>query len=116
MSEVIIEGTTVRVKTTTPLTAINGVVVNPDKWTVSVRTPAAEVSNYIWLNGSGDPTGHVYVPTTGNVYIDIPTTDSGVYKVIFKAEPVAGGTDTTKTACVKDFVFHVSPLPFEPIA
>jgi hypothetical protein len=115
MSEVILVGTTVRVKITEPLTAFDGTVVNPDRWTVSVRTPAAEVSVYEWLNPSGDETETIIVPDEGYAYIDITPPDSGVFKVIFKAEPVEDGPDETRTACVKDFVFHVSPLPFEDI-
>ena len=115
MSEVILEGTTVRVKLSEPLTAFDGTVVNPDRWTVLVRTPAAEVSVYEWLNPTGDETETIVVPETGYAYVDITTDDAGVWKVIFKAEPVEDGPDETRTACVKDFVFHVSPLPFEPI-
>lgn len=113
MSQVILVGTTVRVKITEPLTAFNGTVVNPDKWTVMVRTPAAEVSTYEWT--AATPGTDIVVPSTGYAYVDIATTDSGVWKVIFKAEPTAANVDVTNTAAVKDFVFHVSPLPFEPI-
>ena len=115
MSEVILQGTTVRIMLSEPLTAFDGTIVNPDRWTVMVRTPAAEVSTYEWLNPTGDETGTVVVPGTGYVYIDIPTDDSGVWKVVFKAETIEDGPDVTRTACVKDEVFHVSPLPFEPI-
>ena len=112
MSEVIYPGTTVRIKVSSPLTAIDGTVVTPDKWTISYRTPAAEVLSFEWTYPSGDPTGTIHVPATGYAYIDITPEDSGVYKVIFKASPGTSHHDTTATACVKDFVFHVSPLPF----
>ena len=115
MAEVIYTGTTVRVKITEPLTAFDGSIVNPDRWTVSYRTPAAEVSVFEWLNPTGDETETIVVPATGYAYIDIPTADSGIYKVVFKAEPVEDGPDETRTACVKKFEFTVSPLPFENI-
>jgi hypothetical protein len=116
MSDVILEGTTVRIATSSPLTSLGGTIVTPDKWHVSVRSPDAIVSVYEWTNPTGDPTGNVVVPSTGNVYIDLDTTlNSGVWKVVFTAEPVTGGSDSTHTKCVKDFIFHVQPLPFEDI-
>lgn len=112
-NEVIIEGTVVRVKTTSALTAIDGTVVTPDQWQVEVRSPDAIVSSYTWTEADGDPDGMIHVPSTGNVYIDLDTTDNaGLWKVIFKASPVEGGTDTTRTKVVQDFTFHVQPLPF----
>ena len=112
-NEVILEGTVVRVKTTSPLTSIGGTVVTPDQWVIEVRSPDAMVSTYTYTNGTGDPSNMIYVPSTGNFYIDIDTTENvGLWKVIVKALPRVGGTDTTKTKAVYDFVFHVSPLPF----
>jgi hypothetical protein len=116
-NEVILEGTVVRVKTTSPLTSIGGTAVTPDKWVIEVRSPDSNVSAYTYTNGSGDPSNMIFVPSTGNVYIDIDTTNNvGLWKVIVKALPRSGGSDTTKTKAVYDFVFHVSPLPFLDIA
>jgi hypothetical protein len=116
-NEVILEGTVVRVKTTSALTSISGTVVTPDKWVIEVRSPDAMTSAYTYTNGSGDPDNMIFVPSTGNVYIDIDTTNNvGLWKVIVKALPRIGGSDTTKTKAVYDFVFHVSPLPFTDIA
>jgi hypothetical protein len=112
-NEVILEGTVVRVKTTSALTSISGTVVTPDKWVVEVRSPDAITSIYTYTNGTGDPTNMIVVPSTGNMYIDLDTTNNvGLWKVIIKAKPRSGGPDTTKTKSVQDFVFHVSPLPF----
>ena len=116
MSEVILEGTTVRIATSSPLTALNGTAVSPDSWHVSVRSPDAIVSTFTWTNPTGDPSGNIHVPSTGNFYIDLDTTlNSGVWKVVASALPITGGPDATKTKCVKDFIFHVTPLPFEDI-
>jgi len=115
-NEVILEGTVVRVKTTSALTSISGTVVTPDKWIVEVRSPDAITSAYTYTNGSGDPANMIFVPSTGNMYIDFDTTNNaGLWKVIIKALPRSGGSDTTKTKIVMDFVFHVSPLPFADI-
>jgi hypothetical protein len=115
-NEVILEGTVVRVKTTSALTSISGTVVTPDKWIVEVRSPDAITSAYTYTNGSGDPANMIFVPSTGNMYIDFDTTNNaGLWKVIVKGLPKSGGSDTTKTKIVMDFVFHVSPLPFADI-
>lgn len=112
-NEVILEGTVVRVQSVEALKAIDGTTVTPDQWVIEVRSPDAMVSTYTWTNGSGDPDDMIHVPSTGNFYIDIDTTDNvGIWKVIVKAQPIEEGADTTRTKAVFDFVFHVSPLPF----
>ena len=112
-NEIIIEGTVVRVQSTEPLKAIDGTVVTPDSWVIEVRSPDAIVSVYEWINPSGDPDNMIYVPSTGNVYIDLDTTDNaGIWRVIMRAVPVEEGPDETRTKLVMDFIFHVQPLPF----
>jgi len=109
MSYTVIEGTTVRFLTTTPFTAFNGTVVNPDVVTFSYEVQGQNPVTYTWTNPSGDPSGTIHNNATGYFYADIATDGlAGVWVWQWACHP-SSGLDSTGTKVVNEGALTVSP-------
>jgi len=109
MSYLVIEGSTIRFLTTTPFTALNGTVVNPDVVTFKYEIQGQNSVTYTWTNPTGDTTGTIHNNATGYFYADISTAGApGVWTWQWACHP-STGTDTTATAVVVEGSMTVSP-------
>ena len=108
-----IEGTTVRFYTSVPFTSISGTVVTPDVVTFSYTTPLGGTTVYTYTNGSGDPTNHIILVSTGDFYCDVNTAgEPGQWVYEWEGQPGVSGLDTTKTSAIFQGYLTVSNSNF----
>lgn len=98
-----------RFLTTTPFTAFNGTVVNPDVVTFSYEVQGQNPVTYTWTNPTGDPTNTIVNNATGYFYADIDTGGgAGVWSWRWASE-ASTGIDTTGTTVACEGSITVSP-------
>ena len=105
---VVYEGTTVRFYTSTPFTAINNTIVDPDIVTFQYVLPNTDPVTFTYTNGSGDPTGTIVRVSTGNYYANIATTGlAGNWTWRWAGKSGPSGLDTTHTTVAIEGVVTV---------
>ena len=115
MSYTFIDGTTVRVFTSTPFTSIAGDIVTPDVVTFSYCVQGQTPHSFTYTNGAmpPDPTDTIVFVSTGDFYADFSTAGlDGTWSYMISGQPGVSGLDTTKTSAQYVGEFPVSPLPF----
>ena len=115
MSYTFLNGTTVRIYTSTPFTSLAGTVVTPDVVQFSTSVQGQTVQTYTWTNGNTppDPSYTIVLDSTGTFHADLPTGGlEGTWSYIISGVPGVSGLDTTKTSAKFAGEFIVSPLPF----
>lgn len=94
-------GTTFRIATDEPFTAIDGTIVDPDVVWFGYIVNGGDPVSYSYTRGAAnpDPTNHIIRTGTGSYYMDVDTTslEDGVLEYSILGEPGTSGLDTTRT-------------------
>jgi len=112
------QGTTFRIITDTPFTAVDGTIVDPDIVWFGYIVNGGTATKYSYTNGnpSPDPTGHIIRVDTGVYYMDISSTglDAGVLQYAVWGEPGSSTLDETRTEVRTEgqVIIEASTFPF----
>lgn len=95
------QGTTFRIITDTPFTAVDGTIVDPDIVWFGYMVNGGNAVKYSYTNGdeNPDPTGHIIRVETGVYYMDVSTISlaDGVLQYAVWGEPGPSALDETRT-------------------
>jgi hypothetical protein len=115
-----IQGTSITIATSSPFTAIDGTIIDPDRVWIAFQVDgvASQTYTFHYDNGIGDTTGTI-VRTGLGLYqatFDTMNYPTGVWNYSIACEPVSTiGNDTTQTKVRNDYSLIVVPGVF-PIA
>lgn len=114
MAYVIYEGSTIRIRTTKPFTAIDGTIVDPDQVIFEYSVQNATPTQFVYTHGTGDPTGTIVRVSTGIYYADFDTTDkAGDWTYAIAGRATALHADPTRTQVRIEGTVTVSASSFE---